>query len=640
MRKMLAFALLSLVLLPAVFAQIQNPQLALSANVTIDENGTVTATGGQMRGISINISVPLSSPYQKVETQSARRLDEEGNDYIVVSSSSPANPFHYSERITVSSIARSTDSLPDSYEVPPEAAQYLAQTSRTESGDPQIRALAQNITAGASDPFEKAARLAVWVNSNMAYDESMVGQENSALWALQNRRGVCVEYSTLFIALARASGLPARYVTGYVYSDQFGSWLGHAWAEVYLGKWVPVDPTWLEVGAADALHIEAGKYSELSDAPSLIASVVPSSTQLEWVTSGKSGAFSSNINTDGVQLSAPGSDYILKAAETTLAPGGSTIVFLSMNGTDYRVIEAELATCKGESSVSVEGGRKFLVLRPNQTATAAWVLHASSSLPSNYIYNCPLTLNSPVLTHGVISITVDPRAPSLPDYSASLEKPNAQPGEENSALLSLPAPRRGLRYYLVSPSGVQEKLAASPLERIPFVSSGSQAQEIYLAGEGGGYKLLEYQPGQQNGIFMDSLSLPQNLTAGGIGYATVNISSASYPADVDVEASFAGETERKSARIAGPSSFEFSLLPTDAGVQALTISVYSNGKLMDQQSAQLPVAAPQDAGQPSGTGSGNAQGAPSGSGAQGGAKPCPLALALIFFPLAAFVFKR
>ena len=56
----------------------------------------------------------------------------------------------------------------------------------------------------------------------------------------------------LYVALARAAGLPARPVAGLV--DLGGRFYYHAWPEVYLGDWVAVDPT-LDQFPADAGHV-------------------------------------------------------------------------------------------------------------------------------------------------------------------------------------------------------------------------------------------------------------------------------------------------------------------------------------------------------------------------------------------------
>jgi len=74
----------------------------------------------------------------------------------------------------------------------------------------------------------------------------------SALQVLEARRGDCNEHTVLYVALARALGLPARTAVGLVYLD--GSFFYHAWPEVWLGEWVAVDPTFGQ-WPADAAHI-------------------------------------------------------------------------------------------------------------------------------------------------------------------------------------------------------------------------------------------------------------------------------------------------------------------------------------------------------------------------------------------------
>jgi transglutaminase-like putative cysteine protease len=74
----------------------------------------------------------------------------------------------------------------------------------------------------------------------------------SALQVLDNRTGDCNEHTQLFVALARALGLPARVAAGLAYVD--GKFYYHAWPEVLLGDWVPVDPTFGQF-PADAAHL-------------------------------------------------------------------------------------------------------------------------------------------------------------------------------------------------------------------------------------------------------------------------------------------------------------------------------------------------------------------------------------------------
>ncbi|NJO36398.1 MAG: transglutaminase domain-containing protein [Rhizobiales bacterium] len=66
---------------------------------------------------------------------------------------------------------------------------------------------------------------------------------------LDNRTGDCTEHSLLYVTLARAAGIPAREVHGFVYAveNDRPSLAGHQWVEVFLdGRWAGMDPTWEE----------------------------------------------------------------------------------------------------------------------------------------------------------------------------------------------------------------------------------------------------------------------------------------------------------------------------------------------------------------------------------------------------------
>ncbi len=67
--------------------------------------------------------------------------------------------------------------------------------------------------------------------------------------SIRLRAGVCQDYAHVLVALCRLNGIPARYVSGYLFSGQEGAVLGaeasHAWCEGYFGSlgWIGYDPT-------------------------------------------------------------------------------------------------------------------------------------------------------------------------------------------------------------------------------------------------------------------------------------------------------------------------------------------------------------------------------------------------------------
>jgi transglutaminase-like putative cysteine protease len=119
-----------------------------------------------------------------------------------------------------------------------------------QSEHPQIAAMARLIVRNTSDPVAATRRLNDWVYHALAKDVTL--SVPSALQVLQARQGDCNEHTVLYVALARAIGLPARTAVGLV--NVRGRFYYHAWPEVYLNGWVAVDPT-LGQYPADASHL-------------------------------------------------------------------------------------------------------------------------------------------------------------------------------------------------------------------------------------------------------------------------------------------------------------------------------------------------------------------------------------------------
>ena len=121
------------------------------------------------------------------------------------------------------------------------------------SGNPRIRAQARAILGRERDPAHAAELLLRWVSSHV--EPTAAVRLPGAVQVLARRRGDCNEHTLLYVALARAVGLPARSAAGLLLVD--GRFYYHAWAEVYLGDWVAVDPTFGQF-PADAARVRFG----------------------------------------------------------------------------------------------------------------------------------------------------------------------------------------------------------------------------------------------------------------------------------------------------------------------------------------------------------------------------------------------
>ncbi len=129
--------------------------------------------------------------------------------------------------------------------VRPNPAIFLRATERTRA-DKAVAALM---------PAPKADALIPWlhelmgvVNLRLPYLSGLTTIETSAIEALKAGCGVCQDHAHLFIAVARAHGVPARYVCGYLLTGDAGEGTlheTHAWAEAWVEGlgWVAFDPT-------------------------------------------------------------------------------------------------------------------------------------------------------------------------------------------------------------------------------------------------------------------------------------------------------------------------------------------------------------------------------------------------------------
>ncbi len=147
------------------------------------------------------------------------------------------------------------DELEPGYSLPyprMDLADALRPEPLIQSGDSRIREAARRAVRGVdrTSPAEVAARLSEAVYRML--DKEVTFSLPSALQVLEHGAGDCNEHTVLYLAMARALGLPARSAVGLVHLD--GSFFYHAWPEVWLGEWVAVDPTLGRVPAG-AAHI-------------------------------------------------------------------------------------------------------------------------------------------------------------------------------------------------------------------------------------------------------------------------------------------------------------------------------------------------------------------------------------------------
>ncbi len=133
---------------------------------------------------------------------------------------------------------------------------YLLPTPEIQSNNERIKSIADKIFSECNGNKRCFVVKSVeWIHENIVYDLQYADNNYDALWVLDNKRGVCAEYTTLFIALMRSKNIPAKYHSVMAhYKD--GVFIPHAYSEIYLdGLWYPVDVLWKQIFYVDAQHI-------------------------------------------------------------------------------------------------------------------------------------------------------------------------------------------------------------------------------------------------------------------------------------------------------------------------------------------------------------------------------------------------
>jgi transglutaminase-like putative cysteine protease len=137
---------------------------------------------------------------------------------------------------------------------------YLKPEPFIESDAPEILAEAERAIAGLTGSRARAERLTRYVNALL--EKKPTVSLPSAREVLRTKVGDCNEHTALYVAMARALGIPARISVGLTLVH--GAFYYHAWPEVYIeerpgrGFWLPVDPT-LNQFPADATHVRLAR---------------------------------------------------------------------------------------------------------------------------------------------------------------------------------------------------------------------------------------------------------------------------------------------------------------------------------------------------------------------------------------------
>ena len=208
---------------------------------------------------------------------------------------------------------------------------------------------------------------------------------------LDNRKGVCDELTSLFIAMLRSVGVPAKFISGIAYTNSPlfpDEWGPHGWAEVYFPGvgWVPYDVTYGEFGYVNPTHF---KFKETldPDTPSTQYNWLGNNVDLETESLdiktkllGYDGDFNFGINM-GVEIERDEVKF-----------GSYNLVKMSLENLNNYYTSTEVFLSTPEEVTVVGNKAKTVLLKPEETVNVFWTVKVDENLNKNSIYTMPFVI--------------------------------------------------------------------------------------------------------------------------------------------------------------------------------------------------------------------------------------------------------
>ena len=288
MKKRLLFFVF-LLFLPIVFAQdwiFNSEYLELSLNISSKIKLVPKSSNYRVQYVIANLSfIPQdgfqeeildiqTEPFTEVKDNAAIfRWDKPIGKELSFSVKSNIKSFNKIVRVR-DKVKFPLSDLPDDVKI------YTKPSDTIDSDNKEVVRKGSEIIKGEDDLYVIVFKLGEWTKKNINYDLSTLTESVSqkASWVLKNKEGVCDELTNLFIAMNRALGIPAKFVSGVAYTnaEEFEEGFGpHGWAEVYFPGygWIPFDVTYGEFGFVDSGHIKLKESLDADEA----------STEFQWL---------------------------------------------------------------------------------------------------------------------------------------------------------------------------------------------------------------------------------------------------------------------------------------------------------------------------------------------------------------------
>ncbi len=183
--------------------------------------------------LTTNIACELETLVSPLGIRFIRTTIKEPQDFIVTYSATVTTHHQLIDE-------QHTDAFTALSNIQPEVLPYLFPSRYCQSD--KLQRFASQMFGNLVGDYAKVVSICDWIYYNIEYLLGSSTSYTSAIDTMSERAGVCRDFAHLGIALCRASGIPARYFTGYAYQLQPADF--HACFEAFInGKWLFFDAT-------------------------------------------------------------------------------------------------------------------------------------------------------------------------------------------------------------------------------------------------------------------------------------------------------------------------------------------------------------------------------------------------------------
>ncbi|MGD0505176.1 MAG: transglutaminase family protein [Steroidobacteraceae bacterium] len=194
----------------------------------------------------------ITAPGRRLE-----QIDAYGNISHLLTIEQP----HREIQIVVRGVVETADTEGRQDDGPLSPLAYLSPTALT-AQDEEIKSFARAAVDAAKTPRARADALAEAVVRAVRYKPGVSDVQDTAAAVLKTGEGVCQDHAHVYIASARSVGMPARYVSGYLYTGDSSDAASHAWVDVWLGAehgWQSIDVTHLRPAIRTYCRLAVGR---------------------------------------------------------------------------------------------------------------------------------------------------------------------------------------------------------------------------------------------------------------------------------------------------------------------------------------------------------------------------------------------